>query len=208
MEAGSSREADLRPAEDPTQTHPAAPTLADPAPLGLACFATTTFVLSIFNANLVNPAGTTVVLGLTLATGGIGQLIAGWWEFHNGNTFGATVFTSYGTFWISFFVLLKLTPAAGATPTAISVYLYAWTIFTIFILVASLKTAGAIVVTLLLLVITLLLLAISYAGGSSSLLHLGGYFGIATALAAWYTSAGGLLAAMYGREILPLKPLA
>src|SRR5213078_1298883 len=75
---------------------------ADPGPLGLAGFAMTTFVLSMFNADLVNKAGEPVVLGLALAYGGIAQLLAGMWEFRTGNTFGATAFSSYGAFWISF----------------------------------------------------------------------------------------------------------
>src|SRR3981081_2705644 len=48
---------------------------ADPGPLGLAAFAMTTFVLSMFNANLVNGKGVPVVLGLALAYGGIVQLL-------------------------------------------------------------------------------------------------------------------------------------
>src|ERR1700680_569513 len=123
------READVAPAPAPAPS--AGWTPADPAPLGLAGFATTTFVLSIFNANLVSPAGTLVVLGLALAYGGIAQLLAGMWEFRRGNTFGAVAFSSYGAFWISFFVLLRLTPTAALTETAISVYLYAWAIFTV-----------------------------------------------------------------------------
>src|SRR3954447_17458116 len=78
--------------------------IADPAPLGLAAFALTTFVLSFFNADLVNSAGEPVVLGLALAFGGLAQLRAGMWEFKNNNTFGATAFASYGAFWISLFV--------------------------------------------------------------------------------------------------------
>src|SRR5436853_6973906 len=100
-------------------------TPADPGPLGLAAFATTTFVLSIFNANLVSPRGTLVVLGLALGYGGIAQLLAGMWEFRTGNTFGAVAFSSFGAFWISFFVLLRLTPVAATTDTAIAVDLYA-----------------------------------------------------------------------------------
>src|SRR5919204_6606566 len=75
---------------------------ADPAPLSLAGFAMTTFVLSMFNGNLVGSGGEPVVLGLALAYGGIAQLLAGMWEFRTGNTFGAVAFTSYGAFWISF----------------------------------------------------------------------------------------------------------
>jgi len=87
---------------------------ANPAPLGLAAFAMTTFVLSMFNANLVNEKGVPVVLGLALAYGGIVQLLAGMWEFRTGNTFGAVAFCSYGAFWISFGRLRCSTPRASA----------------------------------------------------------------------------------------------
>src|SRR4051794_32422338 len=76
------------------------PITADPGPLGLAAFALTTFVLSMFNAGLVSEAGEAIVFGLALAYGGLAQLLAGMWEFRTGNTFGATAFTSYGAFWL------------------------------------------------------------------------------------------------------------
>ena len=46
------------------------------------------------------------MLGVALAFGGIAQLLAGMWEFRKGNVFGATVFTSYGAFWLSFWAYL------------------------------------------------------------------------------------------------------
>jgi succinate-acetate transporter protein len=55
------------------RTDPAVPTaapgshLADPAPLGLAAFALTTFVLSFVNAGLVPASVEPVVFGLALA---------------------------------------------------------------------------------------------------------------------------------------------
>src|ERR1700754_4341657 len=79
---------------------------ADPGPLGLAGFAMTTFVLSMFNADLVDKAGEPVVLGIALAYGGIAQLLAGMWEFRTGNTFGAVAFSSFGAFWLSFWALV------------------------------------------------------------------------------------------------------
>src|SRR5437870_8972120 len=106
---------------------------ADPGPLGLAGFAMTTFVLSMFNADLVGKGGEPVVLGLAVAYGGLAQLLAGMWEFRTGNTFGAVAFTSFGAFWLSFFVLVqwlvKEIPAADAG-NAIGLYLIAWGIFT------------------------------------------------------------------------------
>ena len=86
---------------------------ADPGPLGLAAFALTTFVLSMFNAGLVSKAGEPVVLGLALAYGGIAQILAGMWEFRTGNTFGAVAFTSFGAFWISFWAFVTFFADAG-----------------------------------------------------------------------------------------------
>jgi uncharacterized protein len=86
----------------PETSREAAIVIADPGPLGLAAFALTTFVLSMINSGLVDKSAEPVVLGLALAYGGIAQLLAGMWEFSKGNTFGATAFSSYGAFWISF----------------------------------------------------------------------------------------------------------
>ena len=93
-------------AEEPAEAERSGWTPADPGPLGLAGFALTTFVLSMFNSGLVSKAGEPVVLGLALAYGGIAQFAAGMWEFRTGNTFGAVAFTSYGAFWVSFWALI------------------------------------------------------------------------------------------------------
>src|SRR5947209_2890704 len=106
------READVEPAPDPTGGRSALASWApaDPGPLGLAAFAGTTFILSMINANLVAGPLTDVpiVLGMAFAYGGLAQLLAGMWEFRTGNTFGAVAFTSYGAFWISFFILVRV----------------------------------------------------------------------------------------------------
>src|SRR5690348_15669981 len=131
---------------------------ADPGPLGLAGFAMTTFVLSMFNSNIVSDAGEPVVLGLALAYGGIAQLLAGMWEFRTGNTFGAVAFSSFGAFWISFYVLVRLTPASLVTPHALSAYLWMWAIFTTYMFFASLRTTAAVALVFILLAVTFILL--------------------------------------------------
>ena len=78
------------------------PAFADPAPLGLAGFAATTFFLSVDNTNMIPADVLGVVLGFALFYGGIAQLLAGMWEFAKGNTFGALAFSSYGSFWLSY----------------------------------------------------------------------------------------------------------
>src|SRR4051794_36437102 len=187
------------------------PVTADPAPLGLAAFALTTFVLSMMNSGLVSDAGVPVVLGLALAYGGAAQLLAGMWEFRTGNTFGAVAFTSYGAFWISFwafeqFYAKEITDKV-ALGNAVGLFLIAWGIFTAYMFVASLRTSVAISVVFLLLATTFILLGIGDAEANKSITHIGGYFGIATAIAAWYASFAAVTNSTFGRIVLPVKEL-
>ena len=183
---------------------------ADPGPLGLAGFAMTTFVLSMFNSNLVSPKGVAVVLGLALAYGGIVQLLAGMWEFRTGNTFGAVAFCSYGAFWISFWALNVFYAKAitGDVGHAVGVYLWAWAIFTAYMTVAALRVSGAVLLVFVLLTVTFILLAIGADSGSATTGHWAGYVGIATAAAAWYASFGAVVNSTFGKTVLPLFPLS
>ena len=188
----------------------AAASIADPAPLGLAAFALTTFVLSMFNADLVDRRSLPVVLGLALAYGGGAQLLAGMWEFRKGNTFGATAFSSYGAFWISYWAYVtffaKDVPAAQAGSAA-GLFLIAWGIFTTYMWLASLRTTAAVSLVFLLLAVTFIVLGIGEAGGNDSVVKLGGWLGLATAVAAWYASFAGVTNFTFKREVLPVRPL-
>jgi succinate-acetate transporter protein len=214
MESATIRQGDPTGGAD-ARAHTAAPaaawTPADPAPLGLAGFALTTFVLSMFNSHLVGSAGEPVVLGLALAYGGIAQLLAGMWEFRTGNTFGAVAFSSYGAFWISFWVLVTFflgkIPAASAGH-AVGLYLWAWGIFTTYMFVASIRTTGAVALVFFLLAVTFILLGIGNSGGHVNIIKWGGYVGLATAVAAWYASFAAVLAHTFKRPVLPTFPLS
>jgi len=183
---------------------------ADPAPLGLAGFAMTTFVLSMFNSNLVGPGGTPVVLGLALAYGGLVQLLAGLWEFRTGNTFGAVAFCSFGAFWISFWALNVFYAKAitGNVGHALGVYLWAWAIFTAYMTVAALRVSAAVLLVFVLLTVTFVLLAIGADGAHKSVTEAGGYVGLATAVAAWYASFAAVVNSTFRRVIMPVIPLA
>jgi succinate-acetate transporter protein len=184
--------------------------LADPGPLGLAAFALTTFVLSFFNAGLVSEGGEPVVFGLALAYGGLAQVLAGMWEFRTGNTFGAVAFTSYGAFWLSFWAYVQFyaakVPEAQAGH-AVGLYLIAWGIFTAYMFIASLRTTAAISLVFILLTATFIALGIGDAGGTTGITKLGGWLGLATAVAAWYASFAGVTNATFGRVVLPVRPL-
>jgi len=184
---------------------------ADPGPLGLAAFALTTFVLSMFNAGLVSSAGEPVVLGLALGYGGIAQILAGMWEFRTGNTFGAVAFTSFGAFWLSFWAFVTF--FAGEIPAAhvgasVGLYLIAWGIFTTYMFVASLRTTAAVAVVFFLLAVTFFLLGIGNSSETESVIEAGGWFGLATAVAAWYASFAAVTNSTFGRTVLPVRPLS
>lgn len=207
---------------DPRNAAPAAPapaaaatgaswTPANPAPLGLAGFGVTTFVLSMVNSNLVGAQATTAVLGLALAFGGIAQLLAGMWEFRAGNAFGALVHSSFGAFWISYYILVQqslpgLTKVGGAA-SGIGLYLWAWAIFTVLLTLCSFNLPRIIPAILAALVVTFVFLAIGASGTDSSMTHIGGYAGIVTAALALYAAAGLLMKETYGRWVLPIGAL-
>jgi uncharacterized protein len=181
-------------------------TPANPAPLGLAGFAMTTFILSMVNSNLVGDTSTGGAVALAFAYGGLAQLLAGMWEFRSGNTFGAVAFTSYGAFWIAFF-LIASGDAGAISAHGLGLFFWAWAIFTAYMTIGSLKVSGAVLLVFVLLTVTFVLLALGQdGGGSTSLHHAGGYFGIATAIAAWYASAGAVINSTFGKAIVPLFP--
>src|SRR5438552_5991412 len=178
----------------------AASAVANPSPLGLCGFALTTFVLSSINAGWFSAGATTVIVGLALFYGGAAQFCAGMWEFKTGNTFGATAFTSYGAFWLSFAAILI--PGTGildglvkanAVEPALGLYLLAWGIFTAIMFLGTLRSNFALMGVFGFLTLTFLSLAIGHLAGASALLTLGGYLGVVTAIIAWYTALAGLL---------------
>jgi succinate-acetate transporter protein len=210
MESGSVP--GIRPpiADEPAERSGGGWSPADPGPLGLAGFALTTFVLSMFNAGLVSKAGEPVVLGVALAYGGIAQFAAGMWEFRTGNTFGAVAFTSYGAFWVSFWALITFfapTIPPEHAAAAVGLFLISWGIFTAYMFVASLRTTAAVALVLFLLTITFLLLGIGNAGEHEGMIEVGGWTGLLTAAAAWYASFAAVINSTFGRTVLPVMPL-
>jgi uncharacterized protein len=192
-----------------------ASTTADPGPLGLSGFALTTMVLSVINVGWLSASlYTTIVVGLAVFYGGIAQLLAGMWEFRAGNTFGATAFTSYGAFWLSYAALfipgLGVAVLAHANPhPALGVYLLGWTIVTGILMIAASRINGALAAVLILLFLTFLALTIGEFSGASFWTKAGGWLGLATAAVAWYTALAGILRSVTnGKMQLPVYPMS
>jgi succinate-acetate transporter protein len=190
------------------------PVVADPAPLGLAAFALTTFVLSAHNANAFGFGGhgNQIVIGLALFYGGLAQFMAGMWSFRNRNTFTATAFSTYGAFWLAVGTYLALLTfgkiAAADVLPSLGWFVLGFLIFNTYMMLWALRINLAVFLVFLTLGITELLLVLGYFNGSTDLIKWGGLAGIVTALVAWYTSAADVITSMRGRAYLPVgRPL-
>jgi len=199
-----------RPATTLVEAAPA----ADPAPLGLAAFALTTFLLSGHNASFIPDA---IWIGPALFYGGLCQLLAGMWEFRNRNVFGATAFSTYGGFWLGLGMVVVLADvsknfAAGLSGSnltnALAWFLIAFAIFNTYMLLHSMRVSVAVFLVFLTLEITEIVLAIGFFnishGGTEWWLHAGGWCGVVTAAVAWYTSSAGVVNAMASGVVFPV----
>jgi uncharacterized protein len=192
---------------------------ADPAPLGLAGFALTTFLLSGHNASWIPDL---IWVGPAIFYGGMAQFAAGMWEFRNRNVFGATAFSTYGGFWmgLGLFIILGSSNAkflsgytGGDLTNALAWFLFAFAVFNTYMLIAALRVNTAVFLVFLTLEITEILLVIGFFRVSHDptalwVLHAGGWAGIVTAGVAWYTSAAGVMNGVSGRAVFPVgRPL-
>ena len=197
----------------------AQPPAADPAPLGLAAFALTTFVFSLVNAGIIqqgpDPSQQIVNLFLPLALiyGGLAQFVAGILEFRTGNTFGVAGFGSYGAFWISLGVMNLMARQGIIAETRLAEaqgwFFLGWAIFTAIMLIATFGLNVGLIVTFALLLLTFILLTIGdlqggVEGPGKIWVNIGGYVGIITALAAWYVAAADVINDTFGRTVLPV----
>ncbi|KIJ64054.1 hypothetical protein HYDPIDRAFT_112581 [Hydnomerulius pinastri MD-312] len=174
--------------------------IANPGALGLFSFASTTFILSLYNVNARDITTPNVVVGMACFCGGLAQLLAGMWEFPRGNVFGATAFTSYGAFWMSYATILIPGSGVAAAYTttnefhqAIGIYLITWFVLTFLLLIGALRRNVSFIALLFFLCITFLLLAIGAWTGMVAVNRAGGGFGILTAWIAYYCGLSELL---------------
>ena len=181
----------------------------NPTPIGFCAFALTLFVYAMYKAGATVPVSTSpaLAMGLALFYGGLIQLIAGLYELRLGNNYYALLFCSYAGFWLglaslyvsgSFNFTAQVTDAT-AQSNAFGVFFLSWTIFTLAMLVSSVRTNIITVVFLFFLLIFYVLLTASYFtyGGSldtyNNLGRAAGAIGIFTAAVGWYKGFASLL---------------
>ncbi len=183
--------------------------VADPAPLGLAAFALTTFILSAHNAFGASTVPLLAVVGAAIFYGGLAQLLAGMWEFRNRNVFGATAFSTYGGFWLGLAAYLIVAvvlnqKAAAPVNQAVGWYLLAFAIFNTYMMLWSTRINMAVFGVFLTLEVTEIVLFVGNFANNTSIIQIGGWVGILTAAVAWYASAAGVINGMSARPVLPV----
>ncbi|EEB92004.1 hypothetical protein MPER_09549, partial [Moniliophthora perniciosa FA553] len=190
-------------AHTPTYSIELVPATTLPTILGLFSFASTTLILSLYYAGARDIDTPNVVIGMALFCGGLAQLLAGMWEFPKGNTFGATAFTSYGAFWLSYATIFI--PGSGIAEAyaskqsqmkdAVAIYLITWMIVTFLLFIVALRKNVSFIALFGLLTITFLLLAVSDFTRKPNVAKAGGVFGVLTAFVAYYIGLSELLTA-------------
>ncbi len=188
--------------------HAAVPKLGNPAVVGLGGFGMTTLLLQFHNLGWI---GITPVIWIGFVFGGTAQLIAGFQEQKTGNNFGFCAFAGYGAFWISLCAYLLGSTTdnkmLALNETDLGFFLFAWTLFTAGLWIASFKISKAMLVTFTTLVIGFLLLDLVM-WGHPGLKPLAAWDLIVCALSAWYMMFHVVFLDVFGRDVLPVgKPV-
>lgn len=198
-------------------------TTSNPAPLGLIGFGMTTVLLNLHNIGLypVNSA----IMGMGIFVGGIAQVIAGVQEWKKNNTFGATAFTAYGTFWLALvatWILPKISfaGATAAIPLAtatnelgLAFFLAIWGLFTLGMFVGTFRLNRALQVVFGSLTILFFGLAARDFLGAAGIEAgktvglISGWIGIFCGLSACYLCIAQVLNEVYGKVVMPIGPM-
>jgi succinate-acetate transporter protein len=177
--------------------------MANPAVVGLAGFGVTTLLLQFVNLGWMSHGP---VFASAVVYGGGVQLLAGFLEFFLGNNFGFVAFSGYGAFWISLALIWYQDGGAGpfeSTHKDVALYLIAWTIFTIPLLMVSITKNKALFFIFVTLMIGFICLDIGVYHGISQLIKTAGAVLLVCALGALYLSAALVVNEAFQREILP-----
>ncbi|ETI28341.1 hypothetical protein G647_00790 [Cladophialophora carrionii CBS 160.54] len=200
------------------RTQPSLPVVhrsfANPAPLGLLSFATGIFLISAYGVHVRNIYTPNVLVAMIIFFGGICQYISGIMEFISGNTFGATVFSSYGAFNISYAMIYL--PGSGILAAytdkatgelspefnqALAMFVWAWFILTVIYTGAACRASWVLFLDLAFLDLDLLLLACGYMYNNQSLLVAGNSVGFVVAVLSYWAGIAGL----YGGGVTPFN---
>ncbi len=191
----------------------------DPAMLGLPTFIAGSVALGLGLAGVV-PAG---VLGapvaIILAATALGLLLAAVWSVAIGQSAVAAVFGIFGTFWLSYGVLVLgldhnwFAITAIAVLATVKLFLLTWLIVIVMLTLATLRLPLAFTVVFVLVDLALLLLYLAFNGASAAgvpslgLLKTAGYVVLVFAAVGVYLFVGAASVATGGKPVPLGRPV-
>ncbi|KAF8276415.1 putative GPR1/FUN34/yaaH family [Trypanosoma cruzi] len=187
--------------------------LGNPGALGLLAFGATTLLVNASTAKLF--AMNTTTAGVVIMYGGLTQLIAGVMEFVRGNTFGCTISTSFGAFWLATAMVWILpqknpgTPYAslqGAEDGLVGINAFLWALILFIGFLSSLCEPLAVTMVFFTGFLFILTQSIALWANSSVMLQVAGYEGMICGVIAFYCGIAMTLNDAHKRTLLPLFP--
>ena len=183
--------------------------MANPAPWAVTAFATTSFMLGMYQTHILNNAGIPIVLPAAFFFGGLVQIIVAIMEFTRGNLFAGAVFGTYGPFWVMFGAFETL--YASGVPAvqlndATSLFLAVFAVISFYLAIASLRTDLVLTVIIWLIFVGLVVLSVGAGANNIDVTEGGGVIVLVFAVLAWYHAAGDIIESTFGRKVLPFGP--
>jgi len=183
--------------------------MANPAPWAVTAFATTSFMLGMYQTHLLNNAGIPIVLPVAFFFGGLVQIIVAVMEFHRGNLFGGAVFGTYGPFWVivgAFDTIYASSVPPVQANDANALLLAMFAVITFYLGIASLRTDLVLAVIIWLIFAGLVVLSVGAGANNVDVTEGGGWIVLTFAVLAWYHAAGEIIESTFGRKVLPFGP--
>ncbi len=150
------------------------PMAGDPSMLGLGSFIVGSVALGLGLVGVV-PAGVLgAPLAIVLAATALGLLMAAVWAAAVGQSAVAAVFGIFGTFWLSYAVLVLgldhnwFAITATAVVATVKLFLIAWLVAIVMLTLATLRLPSAFTALFTLVDLALLLLLLAWAGASAA----------------------------------------
>ena len=195
------------------------PMAGDPSMLGLGSFIVGSVALGLALVGVV-PAGVLgAPLAIILAATALGLLLATAWAAAVGQSAVAAVFGIFGTFWLSYAVLVLglahnwFAITVTAVLATVKLFLIAWLVAIVMLTLATLRLPSAFSVIFVLVDLALLLLLLAYEGASplgvpsSGLIKTAGYVVLVFAAVGVYLFFGASDAGTGGKGLPLGKPL-
>lgn len=178
--------------------------MKDPIAIGLFGFAVPLFIIGAMFHGMIPMAGLGTLLALCFGFGAAAMYVAGGFTYQMPNSYIATVFFTYGSFFLSFAIAALsggLAVTMKSAPELLAVWFWLMALITLIFFLASLRANIGLVLLFGLLCAAFVLMAVGNAPIASTLFMIVAVIGL-------YLAAVHVINPVMGKAILPVGSLA